>query len=161
MNFKEAFASARKAGKKEFTWNGKRYNTKYKEEVAGASRPRTRSTSANKAKDGRGDGNYERVVRGADAAIKRATAGKPPSVMSTAPTRGADPKPIAPMVRAGSKPAAPKAVPKTPVTKSRLTDNPISRGASNLGRKVGELLNGKSRKKPVKLDPKDNKHPYD
>lgn len=28
MNFKSAFAAARKAGKKVFTWNGKRYNTK-------------------------------------------------------------------------------------------------------------------------------------
>lgn len=27
-NFKSAFASARKAGKSEFTWNGNRYNTK-------------------------------------------------------------------------------------------------------------------------------------
>lgn len=27
-NFKSAFASARASGKKEFTWNGKRYNTK-------------------------------------------------------------------------------------------------------------------------------------
>lgn len=26
--FKSSFAAARKAGKKEFTWNGKRYNTK-------------------------------------------------------------------------------------------------------------------------------------
>lgn len=29
--FKEAFASARKSGKKVFTWNGKRYNTQLKE----------------------------------------------------------------------------------------------------------------------------------
>lgn len=32
-SFGKAFAAARKAGKKEFTWNGKSYNTKLKEEV--------------------------------------------------------------------------------------------------------------------------------
>jgi hypothetical protein len=32
--FKSAFAAARKAGKKEFTWNGKSYNTKLKGEGA-------------------------------------------------------------------------------------------------------------------------------
>ena len=32
--FKEAFAAARKAGKKTFRWNGKTYHTKTKEEVA-------------------------------------------------------------------------------------------------------------------------------
>lgn len=31
-SFKSAFAAARKAGKKEFTWNGKAYNTKLKED---------------------------------------------------------------------------------------------------------------------------------
>lgn len=31
--FSQAFAEARKAGKREFTWNGKRYGTLYKEEV--------------------------------------------------------------------------------------------------------------------------------
>lgn len=31
-SFSEAFRSARKSGKKEFSWNGKRYNTKLKED---------------------------------------------------------------------------------------------------------------------------------
>ncbi len=35
-SFKEAFAAARKAGKKEFTWKGKAYNTKTKEEGSAA-----------------------------------------------------------------------------------------------------------------------------
>lgn len=35
-SFKEAFAAARKAGKKTFTWNGKPYTTKLKEEVSSA-----------------------------------------------------------------------------------------------------------------------------
>jgi hypothetical protein len=45
QSFKEAFRAARSAGKKEFTWNGSRYNTKIKEEVGtpGASRPRPRN----------------------------------------------------------------------------------------------------------------------
>lgn len=30
QSFRSAFADARKAGKKEFTWNGRRYNTKVK-----------------------------------------------------------------------------------------------------------------------------------
>ena len=37
--FKDAFAAARKAGKKEFTWNGKSYNTELKETV----RPKARA----------------------------------------------------------------------------------------------------------------------
>jgi hypothetical protein len=40
-SFKDAFASARKAGKKVFTWEGKSYNTKLKEEV-GAVGPKPR-----------------------------------------------------------------------------------------------------------------------
>jgi hypothetical protein len=36
--FKQSFAAARKAGKREFTWNGKRYNTEMKETV----RPKAR-----------------------------------------------------------------------------------------------------------------------
>lgn len=39
--FGKAFASARKAGKKEFTYNGKSYNTELKETV----RPKARTTS--------------------------------------------------------------------------------------------------------------------
>ena len=42
QSFKEAFRAARSAGKKEFTWNGSRYNTKIKEET-GADRPRPRN----------------------------------------------------------------------------------------------------------------------
>jgi hypothetical protein len=39
-DFKSAFASARKSGKKEFMWNGKSYNTELKESV----RPKARGT---------------------------------------------------------------------------------------------------------------------
>ncbi len=38
-SFSKAFAAARKAGKKEFTWNGKRYNTKLKSETKKKSPP--------------------------------------------------------------------------------------------------------------------------
>jgi hypothetical protein len=41
-DFKSAFASARKAGKKEFTWNGKSYNTELKDTV----RPKARGTTS-------------------------------------------------------------------------------------------------------------------
>ena len=41
-NFKSAFAAARKAGKKDFTWNGNRYNTELKETV----RPKARGGAA-------------------------------------------------------------------------------------------------------------------
>lgn len=40
-SFGSAFASARKSGKSVFTWNGKSYNTKLKEEVADG-RPKAR-----------------------------------------------------------------------------------------------------------------------
>lgn len=40
--FQKAFAAARKSGKKEFTWNGKNYNTELKETV----RPKARGTKS-------------------------------------------------------------------------------------------------------------------
>lgn len=40
-SFSEAFAAARRAGKKEFTWNGKRYHTRTKEEEAQRKSPPT------------------------------------------------------------------------------------------------------------------------
>ena len=39
-NFKSAFASARKAGKKTFTWNGKSYTTDLRSDQAPAKSPR-------------------------------------------------------------------------------------------------------------------------
>ena len=45
--FKEAFKSARKAGKTTFMWNGNSYNTKLKEEVAGSGpKPRPKGGDA-------------------------------------------------------------------------------------------------------------------
>lgn len=38
-SFEKAFAAARKAGKKEFTWNGKRYHTRLKSETKKKSPP--------------------------------------------------------------------------------------------------------------------------
>ena len=38
-DFKSSFAAARKAGKKEFTWNGKSYNTELKETARPKARP--------------------------------------------------------------------------------------------------------------------------
>ena len=46
--FKEAFASARKAGKATFTWNGNSYNTKTKEEAGMKTSPRPKARPANK-----------------------------------------------------------------------------------------------------------------
>lgn len=43
-SFGSAFAAARKAGKKEFTWNGKKYHTKTKEEMGGKGAPATSSS---------------------------------------------------------------------------------------------------------------------
>jgi hypothetical protein len=47
-SFGAAFAAARKAGKKEFTWNGKRYHTRTKEEDA-----KYRAAKANYGKTGK------------------------------------------------------------------------------------------------------------
>ncbi len=47
--FGDAFAAARKAGKKEFTWNGKRYNTKLKEETTSL-KPKARPDRSGKPK---------------------------------------------------------------------------------------------------------------
>lgn len=45
--FGQAFSAARKAGKKEFTWRGKTYHTKTKEEMAGGG---TKSSTGPKAR---------------------------------------------------------------------------------------------------------------
>ena len=49
MKFGDAFASARKAGKKEFEWNGKMYHTRTKEEEAAKSKPAPKAETAPKA----------------------------------------------------------------------------------------------------------------
>jgi hypothetical protein len=49
-SFKDAFRAARAAGKKEFSWNGKSYNTKLKEEVASGPKPRPKAESGPKAR---------------------------------------------------------------------------------------------------------------
>lgn len=66
--FETAFASARKAGKKEFTFKGKRYNTKLKEEAKVA--PRARPTAS------KVEGPKARPVA-APPAPKRKAAGTP------------------------------------------------------------------------------------
>lgn len=48
MAFKDAFAKARKAGKKEFSWGGKRYNTKLKSETSGGSSNSTKGGTASR-----------------------------------------------------------------------------------------------------------------
>jgi hypothetical protein len=49
--FKEAFRSARNAGKKVFSWNGKQFNTKLKEEVSsGGPKARPASTAVGSPK---------------------------------------------------------------------------------------------------------------
>ena len=62
--FKEAFAAARKSGKKEFSWQSKKYNTKLKEETSSApasskkpqTRPAAKAASAPaSAKDAKAD----------------------------------------------------------------------------------------------------------
>lgn len=58
-SFKKAFAAARKSGKKQFTWNGKRYNTKLKSDTKSSApakskrpkaRPSTKSSPRPKAR---------------------------------------------------------------------------------------------------------------
>lgn len=46
--FKESFASAKKAGKKEFKWNGKSYNTQTRSDSAPTSSPRPKARPAAK-----------------------------------------------------------------------------------------------------------------
>lgn len=70
QTFKEAFAAARKAGKTTFVWNGGSYNTKTKEETAGASRPKTRSGSTNPTSSPRPNTRSKQAARPATAATK-------------------------------------------------------------------------------------------
>lgn len=96
QGFKAAFAAARKAGKKEFTWNGKRYNTKYKEEVSSApskSKIPTVKPAKGKVSSGRGD------VQATGAPKVKASSGRG-AIQASAPVKpveaGSRPKPKAP-----------------------------------------------------------------
>lgn len=77
-SFKEAFAAARKAGKKEFSWNGKSYNTKVKEEVGSA-------PSKSKAPQARPDRSSGRGTIQATAAPKEKVSSGRGTVQATAP----------------------------------------------------------------------------
>jgi len=60
-DFKSAFAAARKAGEKEFTWNGKKYHTRTKEEGAPAKRKMSDDEKrANESYDPIGEMNRQR-----------------------------------------------------------------------------------------------------
>lgn len=61
--FKDAFRSARKAGKKTFTWQGKSYTTALKEKEDAPKRPRTPGPGEREAA----------VARNAQASLKEAT----------------------------------------------------------------------------------------
>ena len=97
-SFEKAFASARKSGKKEFTWNGKRYNTKVKEETASSPRarpknvmaPKPRPTSPNSAPKSnmdklRANVRTERKERADDRANKRLARDVRSALKRTAP----------------------------------------------------------------------------
>lgn len=85
--FKEAFATARKGGKREFTWQGKRYTTKLREEVSSApakskkpvGRPARSVASSVSAKDAKADRSTPVASSAStkDAKADRATPAKP------------------------------------------------------------------------------------
>lgn len=74
VTFNSAFASARKAGKKEFTWNGKKYNTKVRSDSAPTSsaRPNSRPARSNST-SGRATTNARPAARPAQATSPRPT----------------------------------------------------------------------------------------
>ena len=82
-SFKEAFAAARKSGKKEFSWNGKKYNTKLKEEVSVTKSP-----------------------------IPKKKPNKGPSVDSTPPKQPKNMDPIKPLANTSSAPKTSAKAPK-------------------------------------------------
>lgn len=155
MNFKEAFAAARKAGKKEFTWNGKSYHTKTKEEMggAGASRPKTR-TNSNRAttplssprpvtrsggtkpavSPGRGNGQSETARRNADSAK--------PAVAKAAPAKNKPKGGISDQERAN------KGKP-TPKTKSPSVSE-VARAIDFQGSGYTDVMKGGPRVPPAK-----------
>lgn len=62
--FKEAFRSARSSGKKEFTWNGKQYNTKLREDSKSVPTPTSRPVrKADTAKSGASRSTDNKVQR--------------------------------------------------------------------------------------------------
>lgn len=71
--FGKAFASARKAGKKEFIFNGKKYHTKTKEEAAAPipkDRPKAKSTTPKSpAKGPSGRGGKRGSSKGTDTRV--------------------------------------------------------------------------------------------
>jgi len=106
--FEKAFAAARKAGKKEFSYNGKKYNTKLKEEV--------------------GVGK---------SVMPKKKPGSKPMVDSTAPAQPKNTDPIKPLARAKPTMAAKdakadRAAPKkTPSVKDLANMTPAQRAARN------------------------------
>lgn len=95
-SFKDTFAKARASGKKTFTWNGKLYNTKYKEEVAasGPTRPVAKPDTP------------ARIAADTTAALSQtAKPSAAQSVMDTLTARNVA-VPSAPSKTAGAKPAA-------------------------------------------------------
>lgn len=94
VKFGDAFAAARKAGKKEFTWKGKKYHTKTKEEMAKAPTPAKRTTarpgSASGSTRGSSSSSNSSKARGSASMPKRSSTPRRPVGFST--TRYTGPK---------------------------------------------------------------------
>jgi len=76
-SFKSAFAAARKSGKSSFSWNGKSYNTKLKDEgskaPATSSRPKARASTAKPSSGG----SIRQTGKPAPSSTKRSTTPRP------------------------------------------------------------------------------------
>ncbi|MBY5581851.1 hypothetical protein [Rhizobium leguminosarum] len=142
--FSKAFRAARAAGKKVFSWNGKKYTTKLKAKAGPNKSPSSRSATHGPPSD-----KLQRAVDSASAKGKAATPAKP------APVQGPQPSKAVGIAKAGSaiaNAAARKA--NAPVAKEKQGPQPakavgIAKSNSPIARVAARIANAPA-KEPIK-----------
>lgn len=120
-SFGSAFKAARKAGKKEFSWNGKRYNTKLASDT-----PKATPTPSS--------GAVARMQNGTEKAAKSAASNSRGLAMQKAGAGGTGTPAPAKVATPAQAKAPAQAEKKTPVSGSGRISN--SSGASGAGKRV-------------------------
>lgn len=122
-SFKESFAAARKAGKKEFTWNGKKYNTKLK----------GGSSTKKKASTGGGKASKPATKGGRTASSAPKSASRPKARSKTAPARTSAPPKRGTMKKGTKKPHVSKRI--GTAVKKFFSKKPAGSSSRRKGRK--------------------------
>jgi hypothetical protein len=125
--FKKAFAAARAAGDKEFTFGGKKYHTRTKEEEAKKRKPSADEARANATSDPIGEMNKQRgwTSTGNPKVESLAARRKPAATQATA--RRAEPAPERPYVDREGRRGTP---PKPTLRDDEITDMTYKKGGA-------------------------------